>query len=216
MSANSLFLDSNIFMGYALDATLERYHSECCHVFDKTGRPIHTSLTVRQELRNKARVRRRLYADLMKHCLSGGQIKTFKIKDLNKSEQNHLIGIVSSQHKGGKPDVEYLRLLEKRFYARLTECLYKKTSQPFIPYSEDGNMKSDFGLLGLHSPDDSVLADFFSWALPGGGSAFVTADNGIHRLRSDILKSVAESKMADCSHLSIDHVSDAISRFPSS
>ena len=216
MSAHALFLDSNIFMGYALDATLERYHSECCHVFDKTGVPLHTSLTVKQELRNKTRVRKRLYANLIKHCLSGGQLKTFKIKGLNKSEQSHLVGIISSQHKGGKPDVEYLRLLEKRFFARLTECLHKKTTQPFIPYSQDGNMKSDFTLLGVHSPDDSVLADFFSWALPGNGSAFITGDNKIHGLRTSLIKSVADGKMTDCSHLSIDHISDVVKRFPSS
>ena len=214
MSVNTLFLDSNIFIGYALDAALERFHNECCHVFDKVSLPRHTSLTVRQELRKKDHDRKRLYADLMKHCLSGRQFKSFKIKDFGKSEQNHMEKVISDHHKGGKSDLEYLRLLEKRFFARLADCLYKKTTQPFIPYSEDGYMKSDFAIIGIHAPDDKVLADFFSWALPGKGSSFLTGDGKIHGMRSKIIKSVAEGKMKDCSHLSIDYISEVIKKFP--
>jgi len=214
MNHKSLFLDTNIYLGYALDKRFEKYHFQCCHVFDKTTLPRHTSITVRGELHKKIKERKRFYGTLLKHCLSGKQLKQFNIGKLDKNERNHAEDVIAESHKEGKSDVEYVRSLDRLFFARVEEALLKRTAYPLVPCSNDAQMKTDFEILGLHHPDDSVLADFFSWAIPGKGSSFLTGDNKIHNSKTRIINTVESRNLVSCSHLSIDHVSGAIRNCP--
>ena len=209
-----MFLDTNIYLGYALDRRFEKYYFQCCHVFNKAGLSRNTSITVRGELNKKLGERKRLYRDLLKHCLSGKQLKQFSIKKLDKNERNHAEDVIAQSHKDGKSDVEYVRSLDRMFFSRVNDALLKKTSQPLVSCSDDAYMKSDFGLMGIHAPDDCILADFFSWALLSKGSSFLTGDNKLHDSRSKILRNVQDRKMIDCSHLAIEHISDAIRNYP--
>jgi len=213
MNDQSLFLDTNIYIGYAYDNYYEKYHHECCHVFDKVRGPRHTSLSVKQELGKKKRNRAKLYDALLAHCLSGRQLREFDLKTLKGSELNHAGKLVQA-HKEGKKDIEYLRSLERLFTTRLYDAMYNRTEQPFVGYSADAYLKDDLQLLGMHTPDDSILADFFTWALPGIGSCFVTGDGAINDRKTEILSLVADKAQGGCTHLSIAHVRNAVQKFP--
>jgi hypothetical protein len=215
MNAESLFLDTNVYIGYTLEGYFERFHSECCHIFDKVPNSRHTSLTVKQELDNRMNKRTKFFKTLLLHCLSGRQLKEFKIVGLKESEENLAEKIIAQAHKEGKADVEYVKGLQRMFFSRLLDALHNKTAKPFVPFSNDADMKDHFQfVVGIHPPDDSVLADFFSWALPGTGSCFITGDGLIDRKKEDILEYVRDKTLEGCSHLSMIFVRSAPKRYP--
>ncbi|MBN1677437.1 MAG: hypothetical protein JW880_02755, partial [Candidatus Thermoplasmatota archaeon] len=69
MDDRPLFLDTNVYMSYAVDGHIEKFHSDCCIVFNAPNSR-HTSYTVKQELNKKMRNRRRLYSELLQHVKS--------------------------------------------------------------------------------------------------------------------------------------------------
>jgi len=214
MDTHSVFLDTNVYLGYAYNAPFEKHHSECCYVFDASHFHRYTSMTVNQELNKKKHDRKKLYKGTLKHCLSGRQLKEFKISDLGRSEANHFVKMIADAHKSDGSEVEYIRNLQRSFFTRLMGCLEKRTCQPLIPYSNDGDLKSFFALDGVHSPDERVLADFFTWAIDGNDCCLVTGDGRLYDLRMKVLKTVSERKGRNVSHLSIEHISVIPSRFP--
>ncbi len=202
MSHSTLFLDTNIYLGYALDKRFEKYHFQCCHILEKQGLSRHTCVTVKGELEKKLRERKKLYQTLLKHCLSGKQLKQFSIAKIAKNERNHTEDIIAQSHKDGKSDMEYVRSLDRLFYARVIDALVNKTTHPLVCASSDAYMKSDMATLGIHPPDDCILTDFFTWALPGNGSSFMTGDNKIYDMRTRITDIV--ERLIDVSHFAFE------------
>lgn len=209
MDSKTLFLDTNVYLGYALDERFECFHPECSVIF-RSARDRHTSDTVRDELRTKEVDRRGIYNDLVKHIESGIPPEQFKCQGLKKSDRNHVERIAELFAKK-KLSLEYFRLLGTELKEGILSGL-AKTNKPYIKQSKDEQMKDHFKqVIGIHVPDNTILADFVDWAFARNGSIFVTGDGEIHQKRVPILKHVSVYK-GKCNHLDVQFVVEAASR----
>lgn len=209
MDSRPMFLDTNIYLGYALDKRFEVFHDDCSLVF-KVNRDRHTSETVRTELRTKEKDRQNLYLDLLKHLESHNPPDQFNFRGLKESDQNHakLIFELFSKNKLG---LEYLRMLGAELREGILNGL-RKTMKPYVKESADSEMKKHFWeKTGVHPPDNSILTDFFDWAFPRTGSIFVTGDGGIHQKKGLIFQHV-EIRKGHCGHLDLQFIREAANR----
>lgn len=210
MDSRPLFLDTNIYMGYALMEFLEDYHPECCQLIDSSPNMRHTSSTVKQELGDKIRNRNRLYREIFNHVSGGKPIETFRPSSSKKSDVNHYHKLADG-YKKGLFDLEYIRGLGRVLKAGIDAGL-KKTDPVLIQPSQDAQMKDSFRLMDIHRPDDSILADFIDWAFPGSGACFITGDGDINDKKGKIMDYVKNAR-GDCGHLSIFLIEEAAQRF---
>jgi len=206
MDLRPLFFDTNVYMGYALDDRFEDFHPQCCDLFGAPNSR-HTSITVRDELDRKKHDRNRLYRELLDHLEGGKPIEEFQPSSSKKSDRNHWTRILSA-YKEGSIDLEYLRLLGTELSQGIMDGL-SKTNKELVRRSNDGQMKAHFEMIDIHRPDNSILADFFDWAIPGTGSCFITGDGNIHKKREEIFDYVRNWKNADCNHLSLYFIKEA-------
>jgi hypothetical protein len=93
------------------------------------------------------------------------------------------------------------------------DALLNKTQKDLVARSNDAIMKDHFQyIVGIHHPDDSILADFFDWALAKGDiCSFITCDGEVDRKKDEILAYVRDSKK-ECDYLSIWYVTSAARR----
>ena len=209
MDSRTLFLDTNVYLGYALDDRFEYFHPECCIIF-RSARARHTSDTVRNELRTKESDRTKLYSDFVKHIESGNPPEQFNCQGLKESDQNHVARIVELFTKK-RLSLEYFRLLGTELKEGILNGL-GKTNKPYVKQSGDDQMKSHFKqAVGIHPPDNTILTDFFDWAFPRSGSIFITGDGEIHKKKAPILKHVSIYK-GNCTHLDVQFVTEAASK----
>ena len=209
MDSRPMFLDTNIYLGYALDARFEVFHDDCSLIF-KVNRDRHTCETVRTELRTKEKDRQNLYLDLLKHLDSHNPPDQFNFRRLKESDQNHA-KLVFELFSKSKLGLEYLRILGAELREGILSGL-KKTIKPYVKESTDGQMKQHFELnTGIHYPDNLILTDFFDWAFPRTGSIFVTGDGGIHQKRGLIIQHVETCK-GHCGHLDLQFIREAASK----
>lgn len=209
MSSPTLFLDTNIYLGYALDARFEFFHLECRKVFN-ARRDRHTSETVRDELRQKQHDRLTLYEDLVKHLEGQNPPAEFVCPILKESDQDHSIKVLDL-FRDGKLSLAYLRMLGTELKEGILAGL-KLTNKPLVKPSGDGAMKKHLEtVIDIHYPDSLILTDFFEWAVPRDGSIFVTSDGEIHQKRGAILQYVGSCK-GNCSHLSVQFIREIASK----
>jgi hypothetical protein len=209
MGSPTLFLDTNIYLGYALDARFEFFHLECSKVFH-ARRDRHTSETVRDELRQKQQDRLTLYGDLVKHLDSCKPPNQFVCSILKDSDQEHTTKVLNL-FRDAKLSLEYLRMLGTELKEGILAGL-KLTSKPLVKPGDNGSMMRHFETaIDIHYPDNMILTDFFEWAFPRDGSVFVTSDGGIHQNRGAILQHVRSCK-GDCSHLSVQFIREIASK----
>lgn len=213
MDDRPLFLDTNVYMSYAINGNLERFHSECCTIFSAPN-PRHTSHTVKQELNKKKRNRRTLYRDVLQHALSKKPAESFSPSSGNEADKAHGIKVLQVYNKG-QMDMEFLRTLHAMLERGIMDALNIKTCQPLIERSPDAVMKDDLRfIMDIHPPDNEVLADFIDWGMPSSGACFITCDGGIDK-KKDKIRSYIQDCRGDCDHLSLWYVTSAARRLSS-
>lgn len=207
----TIFLDTNVFMGYALDGRIEKFHPQCCTIFSAPNLR-YTSLTVKQELGTKQRDRKKLYREIVAHIASKKPSKDFHPSSGKRSDIQHGITILEA-YDSNLMDLEFIRTLFVTLSQGIMDALLSKTHRDLVARSDDGDMKDHFQfVVGIHHPDDSILADFFDWALPKSDvCSFVTCDGTVDQKKVDILDYVKDYKQ-DCNHLSIWFVTSAAKR----
>jgi hypothetical protein len=210
MDDRPLFLDTNVYMSYAVDGLIEKFHSECCTVFNASNSR-HTSYTVRQELRKKMRGRRRLYLEILQHAKSKKPPMSFSPSSENKSDKAHGIKVLEVYDKG-LLDMEFLRTLHTLLEQGILDALTNKTHKTLIERSNDAVMKDDFEfIIGVHFPDNQILADFVDWSMPTAGACLITCDGTIDQKKDKIKEYIRDYK-GECDHLSIWYVTSAARR----
>ena len=210
MDNRPLFLDTNVFIGYAVNGHIESFNSDCCIVFSAQNSR-HTSHTVRQELRKKIRDRRKLYSEILQHISAKRPPDDFAPSSGNRTDRTH--GIKDLQlFKKGLLDLEYIRTLHTQLEQGILDALATKTRKVLVDRSQDADMKDHFQfILGIHPPDNQVLADFTDWGMLTGGACFVTCDGGIDKKKDKIKRYIRDCK-GDCDHLSLWFVTSAARR----
>jgi hypothetical protein len=211
MDSRPLFLDTNVYLGYAFPETLEKYNPECSRLFEVAPNSRHTSKTVEIELQKKIRERNKLYRELLGHIVSGAPLDTFQPSSGKKSDQEHLEKLVKG-FKGGLYDIEFLRTLGATLKTGVDSGL-KKTSQPLVKASTNTDMNDDLlTIASMHAPDNIILTDFFEWALiQSQGACFVTGDGGISDNKTAIFNCISYTN--DCGLLSILFVTSAARKY---
>jgi len=211
MDSRPLFLDTNVYLGYAFPETLEKYNPECSRLLEIAPNSRHTSRTVEIELQKKIRERNKLYRELLGHIISRAPLDTFQPSSWKESDQEHLKKLVQG-YKEGLYDLEFLRTLGATLKIGVDSGI-KKTSQPLIEASTNTDMKDDLRFIaGVHVPDNIILTDFFAWALTQSqGACFVTGDGGISDNKAAIFNCISYAN--DCSPLSILFVTSAAEKY---
>jgi hypothetical protein len=213
MDTRPLFLDTNVYMSYAINDQIEKFHSQCCTVFDAPNSR-HTSFTVKQELEKKIRNRRTLYREVLQHTISKKSPESFSPSSGNEADKAHGMKVLQVYEKGSL-DMEYLRTLHTLLERGILDALANRTTKPLVERSTDAVMKDDFRfIMDIHPPDNEVLADFVDWSMPTQGACFITCDGGIDKKKDKIKEYIRDNK-GECDHLSLWYITSAARRLSS-
>jgi hypothetical protein len=207
MALHHLFLDSNVFIGYAIDSEyIEPHHSVCEYLFCTSNCRKYTSSTVEEELKKKIRDRNRLYSQLLAFIISN-DISQFNPPISNDNDILHIKAIKQGA-ANGKFDLYYVRTLG----ALLTRGIHDGLSRvdpPFVHRTSDEGMVDVLEAIGLHYPDSQIVADYCSWISARENGSLVTADRVIYESRVGIFEYLENERFWDITGKSIIHISNA-------
>lgn len=206
MSHHPLFLDSNIYLGYALDGYLEPFHEECQHVFAEMKNGRHTSETVEGELKRKTETRTSIYLAFVRYWEEKNSPFNFDVSEMSDSDADHMRKLLKGI-AAGSYSLEFVRGLGRLLIAGVRDAM-NRTDKPLIPRSRDPDLVDNLIMIAIHRSDAQVLSDFFSWGLTIQGAHFITGDGEITGNRAKIFEVIEDSKTQHCGHLSIVHVKD--------
>jgi len=190
MTPPRLFLDSNLFLSYAIDFEPDHPLSE--RLFHGDYRR-YSGMRVKSELGKVKRRRRRLYEDLIRFYNSnaGGSFKPSL--SLLPNDRRHLMQLLQSLVPKSK--IEVLTLLRRigRLIDFGVEHAFSLVLSPLVPLSTDLACQKQIELCVANAVDAGLLTDALCWTEEDAPASFCTED------WSDILANRAKIYARICS-----------------
>jgi len=186
MMPETFFLDTNIFLGAALEPPVEPNYDACRKVFVSSIKK-RTSKTVLEELHNRLKKRKRLYSKMVIQVVSGKDLYDLEIDDLNKSDYEHFRDLVTAFNMKNQ-DLAFIRALERVVARRISEAL-DGLELPYIQKARNDQFQDALITRQGISPEDArIIDDFITWAMGNHANTwFLTMDRKILDSNKDLM-----------------------------
>jgi hypothetical protein len=171
------FLDTCVFLARAYGPEMETW-SEHCDKLLCAGHPLHTSESVRDELIQVQKRRRRFYLDIIDYVAKGGDVSCFDLTGMSENDADHFIGLIRKLKKSKQADIlSETRLFINRVGDSLRDSIGKLQS-PIVRRYGDAYMEDLVAARIGSLPDAKVVCDFVGWAVKVKKACFFTLDGG--------------------------------------
>jgi hypothetical protein len=211
--SSPVFLDSNVYLGYAMNTYLETFHNECCLIFDGLPNDRHTSDTVKREIKKKVRKRKEIYSEFLEFCNKRSDPSAFDLSKYNDNDASHMMKLILMVKTIDPNTLQYIRRLGTILEVGVQDGL-SKTKPPFIPVSENDELKILLSEgTGIHIEDARIIVDYLDWGLKIAGSHFISSDNEIHDKRVEVLRFLEGNFTQQTNKFSFLHLRDVAGFF---